>query len=80
LIESAVIIMGDDASEYYGKIKIHKGVLLGLLIGLILISLGLAFLNSSPLSIIMLWLGSIIALISCVVNIVVQAQSLREKH
>jgi len=69
-------MMGDDASEYYGEIKIRKEVLLGLLIGLILISIGLAFLDVKPLSLIMLCLGGIIALISCAVNVLVQARRL----
>ena len=30
--ESAVIMMGDDASEYYGEIKVRREVLLGLLL------------------------------------------------
>jgi len=66
--------MGDDASEHYGEIKVRKEVLLGLLIGLILISLGLAFLKAKPFSLIMLCLGGIIALISCAVNVLVQAR------
>jgi len=62
-------MMGDDASEYYGEIKVRKEVLLGLLIGLILISIGLAFLEAKPLSLIMLWLG-------CAVNVLVQKRQL----
>jgi len=68
--------MGDDASEYYGDIKLRREVLLGLLIGLVLISIGLAFLEAKPFSLIMLCLGGIIALISCAVNVLVQARQL----
>ena len=72
-----MIMMGDDASEYYGEIKIRREVLPGLLIGLILIFIGLVFLEEAkPFSLIMLWLGSIIALISCAVNVLVQARRL----
>ena len=68
--------MGDDASEYYGGIKVRRGVLLGLLIGLVLISSGLAFLEAKPFSLIILCLGGIIALISYAVNVLVQARRL----
>ena len=69
-------MMVDDASNYYwyGEMKVHKGILLGFLVGLILISLGFFLLQEKDPLLVMikefaLWGGFAVVLGTCIVDV-----------